>query len=74
MRYANSALAANSFLRSTVAASFPLFATYMYRALGVNLATSVLGFIAVALAPVPIAFFVWGSRIRKTSRFYTPPM
>jgi DHA1 family multidrug resistance protein-like MFS transporter len=30
MRYTNSALAADSFLRSTVAASFPLFATYMY--------------------------------------------
>lgn len=74
MRYANSALAANIFLRSTIGACFPMFATYMYRGLGVDWATSILGFIALALAPVPIIFFIWGSRIRKTSRFYIPPI
>lgn len=72
MRYANSALAANIFLRSTIGAAFPLFAPYMYRGIGVAWATSVLGFIAVALAPVPIIFYIWGARIRKTCRFYIP--
>jgi DHA1 family multidrug resistance protein-like MFS transporter len=74
MRYANSALAANMFLRSAIGAAFPLFATYMYNGLGVNWATSVLGFVAVALAPVPIIFFVRGAKIRKTSRFYIAPI
>jgi DHA1 family multidrug resistance protein-like MFS transporter len=73
MRYANSALAANIFLRSTIGAAFPLFGKYMYQGIGVDWATSVLGFIAVALAPVPIIFFVWGANIRKASRFSIPP-
>ncbi|KAK3651551.1 hypothetical protein LTR56_005693 [Elasticomyces elasticus] len=33
---ANSALAANAFVRSIVAAAFPLFSTYMYESLGVQ--------------------------------------
>lgn len=74
MRYANSALAANIFLRSTIGAAFPLFATYMYDGLGVNWATSVLGFVAVGLAPIPVIFFIWGAKIRKSSRFYIPPI
>jgi hypothetical protein len=61
------------FLRSTIGAAFPLFAVYMYNGLGVNWATSVLGLVAVALAPVPVIFFVWGARIRKTSRFHVAP-
>ena len=51
---ANSALAANTLVRSWFGAGFPLFAKYMYDALGVQWATSVLGFIAVALVPVPM--------------------
>jgi hypothetical protein len=36
---ANSALAANAFVRAIVAAAFPLFATYMYEALGVQVSS-----------------------------------
>jgi MFS transporter, DHA1 family, multidrug resistance protein len=65
----NSAIAANGLLRSACGAGFPLFATAMYENLGVNWATSVLGFIAVALMPVPILFYIFGARIRRLSRF-----
>ena len=41
----------------------------MYRNLGVPWATSVLGFVALALMPVPLLFFVYGARIRKLSKF-----
>ncbi|KAK6399966.1 hypothetical protein LTR95_019367, partial [Oleoguttula sp. CCFEE 5521] len=43
--------------------------SYMYHGLGVKWATSVLGFIAVGLMPVPLLFFIYGARIRKMSRF-----
>ncbi|OTA98002.1 hypothetical protein M426DRAFT_70589 [Hypoxylon sp. CI-4A] len=66
---ANSAVAANGLLRSACGAGFPLFATAMYDRLGVDWATSLLGFIAVALIPVPILFYIFGPKIRKLSRF-----
>ncbi|KAL1605144.1 hypothetical protein SLS60_004687 [Paraconiothyrium brasiliense] len=69
LMYANSAIAANTFVRSGFGAGFPLFATAMYHTLGVNWATSVLGFITAAMFPVPILFFFYGARIRKMSRY-----
>lgn len=66
---ANSALAINTFVRSLVGAAFPMFATYMYRALGVDWATSVLGFVCVALVPFPWILWVYGARIRAMSKF-----
>nr|POE46816.1 putative transporter c36.02c [Quercus suber] len=69
MMYANSAIAGNTFVRSAVGAAFPMIAVYMYPDMGVKWATTLLGFIAVALIPVPILFFIYGPRIRKMSRF-----
>ncbi|KAH7237044.1 major facilitator superfamily domain-containing protein [Fusarium redolens] len=63
------ALAANAVVRALFGAGFPMFATAMYKRLGVDWATSVLGFIAVGLFPVPILFYVFGERIRKLSRY-----
>lgn len=34
-------------------------------------AMSLLGFLTVALFPVPILFFIYGARIRKLSKFST---
>ncbi|KAK0327859.1 hypothetical protein LTR91_001519 [Friedmanniomyces endolithicus] len=73
MMHNNSAIAGNTVIRSFVGAAFPMFAKYMYKSLGVQWATSVLGFVAVGLIPVPILFFVYGARIRKLSRF-TPKL
>ncbi|KAL1955367.1 hypothetical protein VTO42DRAFT_8649 [Malbranchea cinnamomea] len=67
--YAASALAANSFLRSSFGAAFPLFGNQMYKNLGYHWATSLLGFLTLALAPFPYLFFRYGKRIRNKSRF-----
>ena len=66
---ADSALSANALIRSTTGAAFPLFATAMYHRLGVNWATSLLGFISVAMVPIPVIFYFYGARIRALSRF-----
>ena len=66
-----SALAANGILRYTLGAIFPLFTIQMYRGLGIDWATSLLGFVAVALIPVPWVLFKWGHIIRLKSNYDT---
>ena len=66
---ANSALAANAFVRSLVAAGFPLFATAMYKKLGNQWATSLLAFLCLALVPFPFLFYKYGKKIRSWSKF-----
>ncbi|KAF2487690.1 synaptic vesicle transporter [Neohortaea acidophila] len=66
---ANSALAANTIVRSMVAAGFPLFATAMYHNLGVPWASSVLAFLAIAMTPFPIIFYLYGKKIRSWSKY-----
>lgn len=68
LMYANSAIAANTLIRSLLGAAFPLFATYMYDKLGVAWATSLLGFLTVAMVPVPVLFFIYGKKIRGWSK------
>lgn len=63
-QFAASAVAANTFIRSIFAGSFPLFAQIMFHRLGVGWAGSVLGFVAVALIPIPFLFYTYGKRIR----------
>lgn len=73
--FAASAIAGNSFLRSLAGAGFPLFSTYMFDALGVNWAGTLLGCVAFCLVPIPIAFYYYGARIRQKSAFApTKPM
>ncbi|TGO30795.1 hypothetical protein BPAE_0003g00800 [Botrytis paeoniae] len=69
MWHANSAIAANTFLRSFAGGGFPLFAQYMFNGLGVAWATSVLGFACVVMMPAPVLFFIYGARVRKMSKF-----
>ncbi len=69
LMFANSAIAANSILRSLAGAGFPLFATQMYNKLGVNWASSLLGFLTAAMIPVPILFYIYGKKIRAMSKF-----
>lgn len=64
------ALAANAVLRSLFGAVFPLFATNMYQTLGVSWATSLLAFVAVAMAPLPWVFYRFGPRIRARSKYH----
>lgn len=66
---ANSALAVTAFVRSLLAAGFPLFANSMYERLGVGWASSLLGFLFVAVVPFPFVFLYFGERIRGWSRW-----
>lgn len=65
-----SALAANAVLRSLFGAVFPLFSTDLYHSLGVSWATSLLGFVALAMAPLPWVFYRFGPRIRARSKYH----
>ncbi|KAI0011632.1 major facilitator superfamily domain-containing protein [Xylariaceae sp. FL0662B] len=65
---ANSAIGGNTLIRSFFGAGFPLFAPYMYHNLGVDWASSTLGFISIAMIPIPILFYKFGHRIRSWSK------
>lgn len=67
--YAASAIAVNTFLRSCLAGGFPLFADYMFHGLGVNWAASLLGFVSVAMIPIPYVFYLFGRRIRARGKW-----
>ncbi|KAI0111763.1 MFS general substrate transporter [Daldinia grandis] len=64
-RYAASVTAAMTVLRSLLGALLPLGGLEMYNALGLGWGNSLLGFIALALIPIPVVFFIFGERIRK---------
>jgi hypothetical protein len=65
--YSASALAGVILVRNLVGAGFPLFATQMYERLDYEWASSLLGFIAILLVPIPWVFFYYGERIRLRS-------
>lgn len=67
--YAASALAANTVLRSLVGALLPLAGQKMYATLGYGWGNSLLGFIALAMCPLPVVLYRYGERIRKSPRF-----
>ncbi|KAL9057984.1 MAG: hypothetical protein Q9162_001976 [Coniocarpon cinnabarinum] len=64
-----SAIAANSLLRYIMAAAFPLFTVQMYDRLGVNWAASLLGFVAIAMLPIPWILYYWGPFLRRRSAY-----
>ncbi|KAJ8062305.1 hypothetical protein OCU04_008852 [Sclerotinia nivalis] len=69
LMFAASAIAANTFLRSLAGAGFPLFSQYMFKALGINWAGTLLGCVAMVLVPIPVCFYIYGERIRRKSKF-----
>ncbi|RAH82796.1 MFS general substrate transporter [Aspergillus japonicus CBS 114.51] len=62
-----SAQAAASATRAIMAVVLPFAATPMYTHLGIHWASSLLGFLAFALAGIPFAFIRYGSRLRQSS-------
>ncbi|KAF9531277.1 major facilitator superfamily domain-containing protein [Crepidotus variabilis] len=66
---AASAMAANSALRSSFAAAFPLFAGAMYHRLGTVGATALLAGLTAIMAPLPFIFRRIGADLRRKSRF-----
>jgi len=63
--YAASATAANTVLRSLLGGLLPLAGLKMYGKLGYGWGNSLLAFIALALAPIPVIFSLYGFRLRK---------
>jgi len=69
-RFAASAVASTTVLRSLCGFGFPLFAPAMYGKLGYGWGNSVLGFIALALGiPAPFLLWIYGERLRQKSKF-----
>ncbi|KAK7942547.1 bicyclomycin resistance protein [Apiospora aurea] len=64
---AASAVAANIILRSSIAAGFPLFSTQMFKGMGAQYACTLLGGLAALMIPIPIAFRIYGPRLREKS-------
>jgi len=67
--FAASVLAANSVLRSLFGAAFPLFATEMYKNLGIHWASTVPAFLALACVPFPFLFYKYGDKIRMRCKY-----
>lgn len=68
-RYAASAMAANTVLRSIFGALFPLFGLNMYNTLGLGWGNSLLAFVSLAICPIPFLFYWYGERVRTNPRF-----
>ncbi|KAF2147044.1 uncharacterized protein K452DRAFT_314286 [Aplosporella prunicola CBS 121167] len=68
-KYAGSAIAAVTLGENLSAAFLPLAAQSMYTNLGYRWASSLLGFIALALSFSPVVLVVWGRKIRAKSPF-----
>ncbi|KAG5644441.1 hypothetical protein DXG03_008536 [Asterophora parasitica] len=69
LMYSASAFAANTMIRSAVAAAFPLFTTQMFTNMGVNWALTLFGLFGLLLAPSPFLFYRYGAQIRSRSKF-----
>lgn len=57
-------VAANTFLRSALAGSFPLFISPLLHSIGVGWGISIFAFFACLLVPIPYLFYIFGKRIR----------
>ncbi|KAG6004796.1 hypothetical protein E4U21_000752 [Claviceps maximensis] len=69
LMFAASAIAGNTFMRSLAGAGFPLFARQMFDGLGIQWASTLLGCVALVMAPIPIIFYKYGARIRARSAY-----
>lgn len=68
-KYAASAVAGIAFLENFMAAFLPLATQSMYRTLGFNWASSLLGLVALVLSFIPLVLLRYGQRIRAKSPF-----
>ena len=69
-RFAASAIAAVTVLRSLAGFGFPLFAPMLYKALGYGWGNSVVAFAAICIGfPAPVLLWLFGERLRKQSSF-----
>jgi len=62
-------MAACSVMRSLIGGLAPLFSHKMYQNLGVGCSFSLLAFVALAFAPVPLVFYKFGQKWRGKERY-----
>ncbi|KAI9837022.1 MAG: hypothetical protein M1819_000671 [Sarea resinae] len=67
--WAASALASMTLIRYAAAGGMIEVAIPMYKNLGVHWALTVLGCISALMVPVPVAFMIWGPKIRGWSKY-----
>ncbi|GFF40208.1 uncharacterized transporter C1529.01 [Aspergillus udagawae] len=67
--HAASVTASMTVVRSLIGAFLPLAAPAMYARLGLGWGNSMLGFIALAMLPLPVVFYYYGKRIRTYPMF-----
>lgn len=73
-RFAASAVASTTVLRSLAGFGFPLFAPAMYNALGYGWGNSLLGFVAIGIGiPAPFLLWFYGEKLRTRSQFAAGP-
>lgn len=65
--YSASAMAGNAIVRSILGGTLPLAGPAMYAKLNPHWAGTLLGLTQVAIIPIPVVFYLYGHRIRKTS-------
>ncbi|RPA98856.1 MFS general substrate transporter [Choiromyces venosus 120613-1] len=65
--FAASCLAGCTVFRSILCGVLPLVAPKLYQDLGANMAMTVVGILAAALAPIPWGFYRWGKWVRARS-------
>ncbi|KAL4936085.1 hypothetical protein BDV06DRAFT_233745 [Aspergillus oleicola] len=68
-RYAASGVAAITVTRSLFGALLPLAGPYMYRALGYGWGNSLLGFVTLAMIPIPLLLTWVGASLRERGTF-----
>lgn len=68
--YSSSALASSVFTRNILTAILLPLVTYpLYDRLGTAWGCSLMGFLCLALTPIPFVFIKWGPRLRERSPF-----
>lgn len=73
-RYMASVFAGNDLFRSVIAGCFPLFGSALFNNLKtskfpVGWGSTILGFISVGMIAIPVAFYMYGPKIRARSRY-----
>ncbi|GKZ34126.1 GTPase-activating protein [Aspergillus brasiliensis] len=68
-RYIASVFAGNTFFRSSFGGALPLAAPRMLKSLGIGWSSSTLGFISVAMLPLPFILERYGKRLRSWSKY-----
>lgn len=65
--YTASAMSGNVFSRSIMGACLPLAGPSMYKTLGLNWASTLLGLVEAVCISIPVVFYLYGHKIRKAS-------